>query len=451
LHWEDKRGQGKIYTVSGFTSELKLFLEEKYPFVWIQGEISNLSRPSSGHLYFSVKDSKAQISAVIFRNMGNHLTFTLENGLQITGLARLSVYEPRGTYQLIFEFIEPKGTGALQLAFEQLKKRLSAEGLFDNRHKKPLPKIPDHISIVTSSSGAVIHDIMNIINRRFPNIVLEIFPVKVQGESSEKEICLALSAINERNRTDLIVIARGGGSIEDLASFNTESVARALFQSRIPVVSAVGHETDYTICDFVADLRAPTPSAAAELIVPQKSDLQTVVQHLNRQLVSRMTTLLEKKRTQLESASSKLVDPKRKIIDMRLLTEDYTQRMIRCIQRTVSRQAEHLSWKNDRLFKASPSIRVNIFRNEQESIRYRLASTIKTRLHHHQLHLGNLTGKLTALSPTAILSRGYSITRTVPQSVIVKNSRDVIAGQSLEIILAEGTLHVNVQEKKDHG
>ena len=263
----------RIYTVSELTRNIKRFLEEAYPFVWVAGEISNFRTPVSGHYYFTMKDSGAQIGAVMFRAQNRHLAFKPEDGMAIIAMGRLNVYEPRGIYQVIVEYLEPEGIGVLQLAFEQLKARLAEEGLFDEKHKSPLPFLPQKIGVVTSPSGAVVRDIIQVINRRFPNLVVEVAPVKVQGEGASEEIAEALQLLNERDDIDVVVVARGGGSLEDLQAFNSEIVARAIFSSKVPVVSAVGHETDFTIADFAADLRAPTPSAAAEIIVPVKYEL----------------------------------------------------------------------------------------------------------------------------------------------------------------------------------
>ncbi|MGD2030429.1 MAG: exodeoxyribonuclease VII large subunit, partial [Desulfobacterales bacterium] len=242
--FRDKR---HIYTVSELTATIKVLLEDKYPFIWIYGEISNLRIPTSGHLYFTLKDKKAQINAVMFRGQIRNLKFMPENGMSVTGIGRVSVYELRGNYQIILEYIEPEGRGAIQLAFEQLKERLTTEGLFDEKHKKPLPFLPRKISIITSPTGAVVHDILKIINRRFPNIHIEIIPVKVQGDGSEMEIVSGLETINDRTDSDVVILARGGGSLEDLHAFNSEDVARAIFASKIPVISAIGHETDFSI------------------------------------------------------------------------------------------------------------------------------------------------------------------------------------------------------------
>lgn len=452
MGFQDNKPQAKILTVSGLTSEIKTVLEERYPFVWIQGEISNLSRPSSGHMYFTLKDMKAQISAVIFKNQGHRLKFSLENGLEITGLARLSVYEPRGTYQLIFEHIEPKGAGALQLAFEQLKAKLSQEGLFDESHKKKLPYLPKQISVITSPSGAVIHDIIHLISKRFPSIVLEIVPVKVQGEGAEIEIISALSLIHERNVSDLIIIARGGGSLEDLAPFNSEILARAVFAADIPVISAVGHETDFTICDFVADLRAPTPSAAAEWAVPVKEDLKLHVSALRSLLISRMSHQITLKRNRLDRLVSKIIDPKRKIIDKRLLVEDLTQRMIRITESHITHRKDKLAWKREKLLMVNPIKNIHVHQSNVKRWADRLLSSMAPFLRTKSMHLRECQGRLAALNPTSILERGYSITRTLPpESHVVRHSDQVVQAQDVEVILSQGTLMCSVKGILRHG
>jgi exodeoxyribonuclease VII large subunit len=329
-----------IYTVSELTAKLKVLLEDGFPFVWICGEISNLRIPASGHFYFTLKDEKAQINAVMFRGQNRNLKFIPEDGMRVTGIGRVSVYEPRGTYQIILEYIEPEGTGAIQLAFEQLKERLTAEGLFDEKHKKPLPFLPCKISIITSPTGAVIHDILNIVNRRFPNIPIEIIPVKVQGEGSEREIVWGLETINARSDSDVVILARGGGSLEDFHAFNSEDVARAIFVSKIPIISAVGHETDFSISDFVADFRAPTPSAAAELVVPLKSDLIKKTAELTNHLTIRFLRYIDHLQTLVKQITHRLADPNKRIEDLRLRTDDLLSRLIRTVKANIIQQQE---------------------------------------------------------------------------------------------------------------
>ncbi len=394
--------QQQIYTVSDLTAGIRDLLEETFPFVWVSGEISNFHVPVSGHFYFTLKDENAQIAAVMFRGQNRNLRFGPEDGMRVTGLGRVSVYIPRGTYQIIFEYLEPAGIGALQAGFEQLKARLSAEGLFDPKHKKPLPLLPKKISIITSPTGAVVHDILNVIARRFPNIHIEILPVKVQGQGAEQEIVSAIELMNTRGDADVAIIARGGGSLEDLQAFNSEKVARAVFASEIPIISAVGHETDFTIADFVADLRAPTPSAAAELAVPLKADLVRYCTSLSMSLNRQFYRYVQHRRTLLGNSRKRLIHPAKKIQAFRLKTDDLTARLIRIFVNKIRQKRERL-----------------LLRTEQ----------------------------LQALNPSAILSRGYSIARTLPDRILIRESGSVSDGQIIELMLANGTLICRVEKK----
>lgn len=448
---EEKQKQSKVYTVSSLTTAIKSLLEDTYPFVWVQGEISNLSRPSSGHVYFTLKDPRSQISAVVFKNMAHHLKFQLENGLEITGMARLTLYEPRGTYQLVFEFIEPKGTGALQIAFEQLKNRLAQEGLFDETNKKKLPFLPERISVITSPTGAVIHDIITVIGRRFPSIALEIVPVKVQGDQAAHEIREALAMVNDRGLSDLIIIARGGGSLEDLAPFNSEIVARAVFSSTLPVISAVGHETDYTICDFVSDLRAPTPSAAAEMVAPVRKNLVDHVSYLNSSLISRMIFTLEHKKQHFQRICKKLVDPRRRIIDLRLKMDEDTQRLVRTMNQILAINKTHLSWKVEKLFLFDPGKKNDEQKKRLNRLKEDLTRQMRAIVQKKRGLSIEVMTKIEALNPLAILQRGYSVTRTLPNGEVLTGTQHVKQGQELEIILAQGSLRAYVKGVLQNG
>ncbi len=381
-------------------------LEENFPFIWVSGEIFNFHKAASGHVYFTLKDKTSQISSVMFRGQNRNLRFDPENGMDITGLGRINVYEDRGVYQIIFEYLEPMGIGALQVAFEQLKMRLSEEGLFDKHHKKPLPHIPQKISVITSPTGAVIRDILTVTDRRFPNVHIEVIPVKVQGKGADKEIVSAVELLNMRGDSDVAILARGGGALEDLQAFNSENVARAVFLSEIPIISAVGHETDVTIADFVADFRAPTPSAAAELVVPLKDNLVRECKGLSAALASRFYRDIERRRTLVNDLTERLTDPKRKIQNLRLKADDLANRLVRIFMNDMRQRRERLSWRTDRL---------------------------------------------KALSPLAILTRGYSIARTIPGATVVRNSEEVSKGQNLEIMLAEGSLICCVEGKSENG
>jgi len=441
--------QKRIYTVSELTSEIKGLLEEKYPFVWISGEISNFRIPVSGHFYFTLKDENAQINAVMFRGQNRNLKFSPEHGMSVTGMGRISLYEPRGTYQIILEYLEPEGVGAIQMAFEQLKARLSDEGLFDEKHKTPLPFLPNKISIITSPTGAVVHDIIQIITRRFPTVNIEILPIKVQGKGAESEIVSALKTLNTFSDADVAILARGGGSLEDFHAFNSEEVARYIFSSKIPVISAVGHETDFTIADFVADLRAPTPSAAAELAVPLKDDLE---RRCTQNSVALRTTIINKLsqlRNYLNNISDRMKDPKKRIHDLRMRTDDYTLRLTRIFINKLQQRRERLIWRIDKLYSNNPFIRINKINEELEQKTYKLLNYMNIYISMRHSLLRELTAKLHALSPIAILSRGYSITRTIPDAAVVSDPRKVYIGQDLEVMVSKGTLYVNVQSKNN--
>ncbi|MEK6655385.1 MAG: exodeoxyribonuclease VII large subunit, partial [Thermodesulfobacteriota bacterium] len=328
----DRGNMRDILTVSKLNERIKSLLEEGFAVVWVEGEVSNLRRPASGHIYFTLKDAKSQIRAVIFRNpfarsRGRTSGFEVEEGMSVVCRARLTVYPPRGEYQLVIDAVEPRGLGALQKAFEQLKVRLEAEGLFAAVRKKPLPFLPARIGVVTSPTGAVIRDILTVTRRRFPSVDVLIAPVRVQGTEAPAEIIRALGDLQIAQGVDVIILARGGGSLEDLAPFNDEGVARAIARSRIPVISAVGHETDFTIADFTADLRAATPSAAAELAVPLRAELMESIETLRLRLIRYRRRETERLRERLAGLSGRLRDPKRRLADIRIALDDNVERM----------------------------------------------------------------------------------------------------------------------------
>jgi exodeoxyribonuclease VII large subunit len=441
------KSQRRIHTVSELTAKVKVLLEDNFPFIWICGEISNFRVPASGHFYFTLKDEKAQINTVMFRSQNRNLKFEPEDGMSVTGLGRISLYEPRGTYQIILEYIEPEGTGAIQLAFEQLKARLSAEGLFDEKHKKPLPFLPRKISIITSPTGAVVHDILKIINRRFSNIHIEIIPVKVQGSGAESEIVSGLDMINTRSDSDVTILSRGGGSLEDLHAFNSEDVARAIFSSKIPIISAVGHETDFTIADFVADLRASTPSAAAELAVPHKIDLSRRVAELTTTLTVRFSRYIKHLQTFANEHSNRLISPNNKIEDLKLRTDDLFARLTRTFKNSFVQQQERLGWRFDRLNTHNPLIHMRKAHEKLDQIHNNILTYQKIYLNNKQSFLRELNARLNALSPDAILSRGYSITRTMPDQIVVRDPQQVNIEQDLEIMVAKGSLICRVKRK----
>ena len=443
--------QRRIYSVSELNAEIKILIEESFPFVWICGEISNFRIPASGHYYFTLKDSASQISAVMFRGQQRQLKFVPEDGMSVTGMGRLGVYEPRGTYQIILEYLEPTGIGALQIAFEKLKKRLAAEGLFDAAHKKPLPFLPNNISVITSPSGAAIHDILDTIQRRFANCHVQIIPVKVQGHGAAEEIAAALALLNARDESDVAILARGGGSLEDLQAFNTELVARAIFASSIPIVSAVGHETDYTIADFTADLRAPTPTAAAERVFPDKSDLQRRCRDISMRLQSKFLHYFDRLNLRLSEISKRLLDPRRKLEDYRLRLDDLCARVHRILVLRIRRERKYLDFRQDRLAATPPRLLLNKASNKLEKLNDNLIKSLIIYNQSKRINIRELTATLAALNPLAILERGYSITRTIPEALVVKDSQNVTLDQELEVMLAKGRLICRVKGKLTHG
>ena len=449
--FEEQDAIRQVYTVSELTDQIKALLEETFPFIWIVGEISNFRSPISGHFYFTLKDENSQINAVMFRGQQRQLKFAPEDGMRVTGMGRLSVYEPRGTYQIILEYMEPSGIGALQIAYEKLKARLADEGLFDDQHKQPIPYLPQKIGLITSPSGAVVHDILNIIDRRFANVDIQILPVMVQGDGAEDEIVAALDLLNQQTGFDAAILARGGGSLEDLQAFNSEAVARAIFACNVPLISAVGHETDYTITDFVADLRAPTPSAAAELLVPVKNELLQLVRGLSVDLHYRMINSIERLRHTLVDVAKRLADPRKKSQDWRLRLDDLTLRLSRHIRMFLDRKNERLQWWQDRLLLNSSLSRIE---NSKAIIDQNINKLFELYNKTRQIKLARLrelSARLDALSPIAILERGYSITRTIPDAKIVLDPETVALHQDLEVIVSKGALICSVKEKSKNG
>ncbi len=440
----------EILTVSQLNENIKYVLEETFGFVWVEGEVSNLHRPQSGHVYFTLKDDKSQIRAVYFRKYGfpknRTADFELEEGSSVLCRARLSVYPPRGDYQLIIESVEPRGVGALQKAFEQLKAKLAAEGLFDEQHKKELPFIPNRIGVITSPTGSVIRDILNVTKRRYPAADILIAPVKVQGNDAAAEIIQALANLHTYGAVDVIIIARGGGSLEDLAPFNEESLARKIFSSAIPIVSAIGHETDYTICDFVADLRAPTPSVAAELVVPQRLELLTKIINLKKRTIVGLGRLMTDRRKGLLGLEKRFKDPRRQVTDLQIHLDDLQQRM----QRDMRHQRQYLGNKlqklelslkhssPEKLIQETRTLLNNLQKDTQANFRNYWA------VRHERLKKN--AAVLNSLSPLAVLQRGYSITRKVPSGEIVRQAGILSINEEVNIQLAKGKIQARIEK-----
>jgi len=433
-----------VMTVSELTEKIKALLENKFSIIWIKGEISNFKIASSGHAYLTLKDEKAQISAVLFRGQLRQLGFDPADGMQILGLGRISVYPPRGNYQVILEYLEPKGVGSLQLAFEKLKQKLMEEGLFDQRHKKPLPFLVKNLCVITSAQGAVIKDIINVATRRFPRLEIDLIPVNVQGAESAAQIVQAIEMANRHGRADVILIARGGGSFEDLAPFNDEEVARAIFASEIPVVSAVGHEVDFTIADFVADLRAPTPSAAAEIIVPVYAEIELRLQELIYRMETALAKLTSFYRHQIEQLGERLIHPAKRLSENFIKIDDLTKRLVLSWEFFLAGRRQRLQDCLGRLRHNSPLLRLKTGVQELLNLKHRAAYAMQELLAGKLRRLDELTAALNALNPTAILKRGYSIVLRKDDLEIVTSSNQVADNQHLYIWLADGRLEAVV-------
>ncbi|MBI4041484.1 MAG: exodeoxyribonuclease VII large subunit [Deltaproteobacteria bacterium] len=414
-----------VYTVSQLTRDIKSLLETGFESLWVKGEVSSFKCPSSGHFYFNLKDETAMIACVMFRFKNQSLKFTLEDGLEVMCGGRISVYEPRGSYQIILDVIEPVGVGALQLQFEKLKEKLLKEGLFDEHHKKPIPFLPQKIAIITSPTGAAIRDILTVLNRRYANVEVLIIPAAVQGEKAAPEIVRAIEVVNQLGEHEVILVGRGGGSLEDLWAFNEESVARAIFNSKIPIISCVGHEVDFTIADFVADLRAPTPSAAAELVVKNKVDLQKQVLSSLSQLRQAYLGRLKSLKNKLTEFQGRIVDPRKKLQDWQLRLSDLQERLVYTFQ-------QNLKQGNTRLLQ----------------LKVHFGTGLKLYFERRKQKLQRLTDLLTTLSPFKILERGYSITHRLKEMNIVRDASSLRPQELVSVQFFKGEVICEVKEIK---
>jgi exodeoxyribonuclease VII large subunit len=427
-------------TVSELTGLLRTSIEEQFSDVWLEGELSNLRAPGSGHVYCTLKDKASQIRAVLFRSSAVRLRFALQEGLQVIVRGRLTVYEPRGEYQIVLDTVEPKGIGALQLAFEQLKARLAAEGLFDQDKKKPIPAFPRTVGVITSLTGAAIRDILAVLRRRWPTLHILIAPVQVQGESAGRQIAGALTVLNDLGTVDVIIVGRGGGSLEDLWSFNEEIVVRAIAASRVPVVSAVGHEIDVTLADFVADLRAPTPSAAAEAVVPVLAEIVERLRELKVRLGQVMLRHCAFERQRLDACVRGVTDVRFRIQETTQRTDEMVGQLREMFQELFTAWRERVHGVQQDLSSLNPilAIKQGLATVPQLSKRLEGQMGVVLAQHRHRIHA--TLAQLNTLSPLAILGRGYSILQTVPAGQILRRANDVEVGQELEAQLASGCL-----------
>jgi exodeoxyribonuclease VII large subunit len=435
-----------IYTVSSLTREIREHLETHFPLVWVSGEVSNLRRPVSGHYYFTLKDANAQLRAVLFKGNHQHLRYKPEEGRQILCRGRITVYEARGDYQLIVDYLEPVGLGVLAQAFEALKTRLAAEGLFDAARKRPLPFLPRRLALVTSPTGAVVRDFLRLLNSRFPNVHVLVYPVKVQGVEAAGEIVQALQEMPGYPGVEVIVLARGGGSLEDLWPFNEESVARAIYHCPLPVVSAVGHEVDFTIADFVADRRAPTPSAAVDLVVPDKGELQRRLERTGASLYRAWRRHLEGERRHLTSVARRLPDLRRWLVDLRLRLDERAETLTRRFARYRCDQGQRLHLARSRLLLLSPRRAIQDLRQRLDQVSPRLVLSWRRGQENRRRHLDYCESHLAKLDPMSILKRGYAVATRVPAGTIIRDATLVPPGAGIRVKVAKGAMACEVIE-----
>jgi len=442
-----------VFTVSELNRTVRDLLESGLGEIWVEGEISNLARPASGHMYFSLKDRDAQVRCALFRGRGRRLDFVPEAGMLVRARARVGLYEARGDYQLIIEHLEPSGAGALARAFEELKRRLAAEGLFDESRKRPLPPLPTCIGVVTSATGAAVRDVLQVLARRFPAVPVVLYPVPVQGERAAQAIARMLSKAGERGECDVLLLVRGGGSLEDLWPFNEEIVARAIVDCPIPVISGVGHEVDVTIADFAADRRAPTPSAAAEQAVPDASAWLRNLAALDRRLLAGTRRRLDQAGERLHGLRSRLErqHPRRRLQQLQQRRDELELRLARARQRLFRERRERLAQLRLRLRRASPAVRVGFLRERVRQARGRLGRAMRQDLGARDRRLGSAVRALEAVSPLATLGRGYALVLRQRDGAAVTDADQVDSGEDLDIRLARGRLAARVTDVHEPG
>jgi len=440
-----------ILTVTRLTALLRGVLEENFEQLWVQGEVSNLSYPSSGHCYFTLKDAGAQLRCVMFKSAVKNLKFRLTDGMALIVRGRISVYDQRGEYQLICEYIEPSGVGALQTAFLQLKEKLAGEGLFAESHKQPLPLFPQRVGVITSATGAAIHDILNVLKRRFAALDVVIYPVRVQGEGAALEIARALDDMNRLPGIDVLIVGRGGGSLEDLWPFNEEVVARALHRSKIPVISAVGHETDWSICDFVADLRAPTPSAAAELVIASTDELRNQVAALNNRLRLTVENRLAALDGRLETLRRLLHDPRTMLGHMAQRMDDLTIRLEQSVWSTLGGHRQQHERLQGVLRHNDPQLRIDGLRQRINLLALQAERVMLQSLDGLKQEFGDNSARLDVLSPLKTLARGYAIAIRPDTGRVVTDAATLDVGDPLLLTLRRGWLQCRVEEANPPG
>ena len=437
-----------VLSVSDLNSEVALMLSRSFGVLWLEGEISNFSRPASGHFYFSLKDNKAQVRCAMFRNRNLALKLKPANGMLVRVRAKIGLYEPRGEFQVIIEHMEEAGAGALQQEFEALKAKFLAAGMFNAEHKKPLPKLPTSIGVITSPTGAAIRDILQVLGRRAPQIPVYIYPVAVQGKLAKKQIESAIIKANLDKRCDVLIIGRGGGSIEDLWSFNESNVAKAIFDSEIPVISAVGHEVDTTISDYVADVRAATPSVAAELAVPDMVELRQQVKLKDRRLAQMMQGYLSHHQRSLQHLNHRLANhrPAYRLQQQQQRLDELEQRAKRAVDVYLERHQATVQQLQTRLEANSPTRLLLTRQQKLAQLQTQLQQSLKLALQQKSNTLSLLASRLQSASPLTTLQRGYSIAQDANTGAVIQNSDSVEIGQTIQIKLHKGSLKASVTE-----
>lgn len=438
-----------IYSVSQLNQEVRFLLEENFPSLWVEGEISNLRDPGSGHLYFTLKDSRAQIRCAMFRSRAGKLGFRPKDGMQVLARACISLYEERGDFQLIVEQLEEAGDGALRRSFEVLKKRLAAEGLFAIEKKQSIPQLPRCVGVVTSPTGAAVRDILAVLKRRFPATTVIIYPTQVQGAEAAKQIVKAIALANEHEQCDVLILARGGGSLEDLWPFNEEIVARAIYASQIPTVSAIGHEIDFTIADFVADQRAATPSAAAELVTPDISEWLTTIERLRLRLLQGVRTLHKHIHLVLQALEKRLPHPKRRLQDHAQRLDGLQQRLWLAQQHFLRHKQAALVHRHMQLQQHNPMQTIRTAITRCQNLEQRFKISYQHMLSQNQQKLRQLMRALDGVSPLSTLNRGYAI--VMKEDKILRDIEEVVVGEKINARLAQGVLHCVVSGKYNLG
>ena len=440
----------EIISVSEINKRAKSILEENFPFVWIQGEVSNFFSAASGHWYFSLKDETSEIRCAMFTNKNHHITFEPKDGDHLVLNGTLSIFEGRGQYQIIVEHIELAGEGALLKAFEELKKKLQLEGLFDDSIKRQLPAYPKNIAVVTSPDGAVIQDIINVLDRRSPFLDLTVVPTLVQGEKAAPLICDALNKVGKLKNIDVVILARGGGSIEDLWAFNNEEVARTIVNCPTPIISAVGHETDFTISDFVSDLRAPTPSIAAEIISQPYSELIETLKGYQNYISRSLISQIDLQRTQITNLIKRIRHPGDKLREISQKLDYIETALIQNINQEISFKKNGLNLKDLSLQQNSPQNKVKEAKVYLQNSSKDLLKALKLEIERKSKVLAEIVATLQAVSPLSVLSRGYSIISTEPDGKILSSSNQVEIGQTISAILSKGSIKAEIKSKDEN-